>query len=153
MSSKHPTTASNSASEAEEKDSAKLSSSRASIVGAPQSPARARGPAASYRARRRAGILSDPRGLNCIKGPQKAAPTPRPAIARGRGCGSWLGPAPAGLSRGYPAGVLGQTELAAPPPVTMVTRGSSSQSQPQVPGLTQKTAKNGGSRLFFFFSG
>lgn len=66
------------------KDSAKLSSSRASIVGAPQSPARARGLTASYRARRRAGLRSGPRCLNRIKGPQEAAPAPRPAIARGR---------------------------------------------------------------------
>lgn len=70
------------------KDSAKLSSSRASIVGAPQSPARARGPAAaSYLACRRARLSSGPRRLNRIKGPQEAAPAPapRPAIARGRG--------------------------------------------------------------------
>lgn len=67
------------------KDSAKLSSSRASIVRAPQSPARARGPAASYRTRRRAGLRRGPHRLNRIKGPQEAAPVPRPAIARGRG--------------------------------------------------------------------
>lgn len=131
------------------KDSAKLSSSRASIVGAPQSPAR--GPAASYRARRRAGLLSGPSGLNRIKGPQKAAPAPRPAIARGRGCGSWLGPAPAGLSRGHPASVLGLAVLVAPPPVTMVTRGSSSQSQPQVPGSQAEDCKKWWQSVDSFF--
>lgn len=68
------------------KDSAKLSSSMASIVGAPQSPARACGPApASYRARRRARLRSGPRRLNRIKAPQEAAPAPRSAIARGQG--------------------------------------------------------------------
>lgn len=87
------------------KDSAKLSSSKASIVEAPQSPGRARGPAASYRARHRAGLLSDPRRLNRIKDPQKAAPAPGRAIARGPACGSWLGPVPASLSRGHPASV------------------------------------------------